>query len=253
MIQNKVAIVTGASRGIGRAIALRLAKEGALVVVHYGHSSAEAEETVKAIAKDNGQAFALQADTGDPKSIKQFFEKLDAELTQRTGEAKFDILVNNAGINTAAMFEEMTETDLDRLFDVNVKGVYVVTQMASPRLREGGRIINLSSGLTRFSYPQYIAYASTKGAINVFTQMLAAHLGQRKITVNAIAAGAIDTDINAEWLKDNPTAQQQMSQIAALGRVGQVDDIAAVAAFLASEDSKWITGQIIEASGGAHL
>lgn len=252
VLNGKIALVTGGSRGIGKAIALRLAKEGALVGVHYGSNKSAAEAVVKEIAAAGGQGFALQAEISNVAAIKTLFAALDAEVLKRTGQAKFDILVNNAGVAIPAAIEDVTEEMFDRNFDVNVKGAFFVDQQAIPRLREGGRIIHVGSSVTRVALPGYSAYAPTKGAIDVLNLLLAQHLGPCGITVNIVAPGAIDTDMNAAWLR-NPDAQKNVSEQAALGRVGQADDIADVAVFLASNDSRWVTGQRIEASGGLHL
>ncbi|MCC5639164.1 SDR family oxidoreductase [Nostoc sp. CHAB 5844] len=251
---SKVALVTGASRGLGRAIALRLAKDGLSIIVHYGQNQAAADEVVAEITSLGSKAIAIQADVSQVSSINAMFEKLDAELVSLTGESKFDVLVNNAGTAIAKPFGDWTEEDFDRQFDLNVKGLFFITQSAIPRLRENGRIINLGTGLTRFSlsYPIYGVYAASKGAVNVLTQYLAAALGERGITVNTIAPGAIDTDLNAGWLRSEEGQQQTMA-ISAIKRIGMPDDIADVVSFLASEDSRWVTGQRIEASGGAHL
>lgn len=249
---SRVALITGASRGLGRAMALRLAKDGLTIAVHYGQHKAAADEVVGRITASGGQAFALQADVGSVASIRALYTQLDTELKKRTGEARFDVLVNNAGIVVNKPTEAFTEADFDRQFDVNVKGVFFVTQMAIPRLRDNGRIINLGTGLTRFTFPTFGLYAASKGAVTVFTDYLAAELGARGITVNTLAPGAIDTDLNAEWLRTE-AGREQASAMAALKRVGMPDDIADAASFLASPDSRWVTAQRIEASGGAHL
>jgi NAD(P)-dependent dehydrogenase (short-subunit alcohol dehydrogenase family) len=249
---TKVALVTGASRGLGRAIALRLAKDGMTVVVHYGQNQASADEVVAEIATLGSKAIAVQADVSQVSSINTMFEKLDAELASLTGDTKFDVLVNNAGTAIAKPIGDWTEAEFDQQFDLNVKGLFFITQAAMPRLRDQGRIINLGTGLTRFSYPAYGVYAASKGAVNVLTQNLAASLGERGITVNTVAPGAIDTDLNASWLRSDE-GRQQTTAIAALKRIGMPDDIADVVSFLASEDSRWVMGQRLEASGGAHL
>ncbi|MGU3591965.1 SDR family oxidoreductase [Methylobacterium brachiatum] len=252
-LAGKIAVVTGASRGIGQAIAIRLAKDGALVAAVYANPARPPNTTLDAITSAGGQGFALQGDIGQVQTIDDMYQRLDEELLTRTGATGFDILVNNAGINANAAVADTDEATFDRLFAVNTKGTFFVTQKAIPRLRDGGRIINLTTAMTRFVFPGYAAYSATKGAVQVLTHFLAAELGARGITVNDIAPGAIDTDINAGWLRDNPIAQEQLSQSAALGRVGQVEDVAGVAAMLASDDGRWITGQHIEASGGARL
>lgn len=251
-LADKVIVVTGSSRGLGKAMALRLAQEGALVVVNYRSQGAEAEATVSAIEAAGGRAFAVQGDLGNVAGIDAFYAALDRELEHRTGSARFDMLVANAGVMLHGTIGETTEAGFDQVFDVNVKGVFFLVQKGLSRMRDNGRIVTLSSGLSRFSYPQYIAYSATKGAIDVFTRVLAATVGERGITVNAVAPGAINTEMNAGWI-DTPEGEQMVTSIAALKRVGQPEDIGDILAFLASEDSRWVTGQRIEASGGAHL
>jgi 3-oxoacyl-[acyl-carrier protein] reductase len=251
-LEGKVAVVTGASRGIGRAIALRLARDRALVCVNY-HSNAEAARSVVGeIEWEGGEAFAIQGDVGSVEQLGRFFEALDAELTKRRGDRRFDILVNNAGISVVGPTATASEADFDRVFATNVKGVYFTSQHAIPRLRDGGRVINLSSALSRRPTPQYSAYSMTKGAINTFTLALAAELGSRGITVNTLAPGLTATDMNAAS-RSNSNIETLVSSMTALGRIGKVEDIADAAALLASPDSGWVTGQYIEASGGAGL
>ena len=222
-LEGKIAVVTGASRGIGRAIALRLARDGALVCVNY-HSNAEAAQSlVQEIESAGGDAFALQADVGSVEQLGRFFEALDAELTARRGDRRFDILVNNAGVAVAGLTAKSTEADFDRVFATNVKGPFFSTQHAIPRLRDGGRVINISSGLSRRPMPQYTAYSMTKAAIDTFTLALAAELGPRGITVNTLAPGLTATDMNAE-LRANPNAERAFSSMTALGRIGSVED-----------------------------
>ena len=250
ILKNKLALVTGASRGIGRAIATRLAADGAVVAVHYGNSAAEAEAAVTAIVEAGGQAFAIQGDVRTVAGVDTLFQALDAGLASR-GLSGLDILVNNAGIATFEGFAETTEATFDDAFDTNVKGLYFVTQRGLTRLRDGGRIINLSSVVARTAFAGVPAYSATKGAVNTLTVYLAAELGVRGITVNAVAPGAIDTDMSA-WLRsdegrDNAHAMQ------AIKRIGQPEDIAAAVAFLARPDAAWVTGQIIETSGGTKL
>lgn len=251
-MKRKVALVTGASRGLGEAIALRLAKDGMVIAVHYGKNQVAAEEVVAKIESLGGEAFAIQAEISEVTSIKAMYEQLDAELTQRTGTARFDVLVNNAGTAIAKPIEEWTEDEFDYQFDLNVKGAFFIMQMAMPRMNDNRRVINSGTGLTRFSYPVYAVYAASKGAVGVLTQYLAVALGERGITVNTIAPGAIDTDLNAGWLRSEEGRSQTIAT-SAIKRIGMPDDVADVASFLASNDSRWITGQRIEASGGAHL
>lgn len=251
-IHGSVALVTGASRGIGRAIALRLAKDGAKVAVHYGRNQNAANEVVQSITSNGGTAFLVQAELDTLKGVYALYDALDAALIEKTGTSQFDILVNNAGIYPSATIENTTEEMFDQMFAVNVKAPFFLVQQALPRLRDSGRIINLSSAVTRVAAPNIAAYSLTKGAINTLTLILAAQLGSREITVNSVAPSATDTDTNASWLRQ-PESQQSIASMTALGRVGQAEDIADVVAFVASPDSHWMTGQYIEASGGFHL
>ncbi|MDZ8242282.1 MAG: SDR family oxidoreductase [Nostoc sp. ChiQUE01a] len=254
-IENKVALVTGANRGIGKAIAIRLAKEGALVAVHYGHDSSAAEAVVSEIKANGGSAFTIEAKLDTLNGVHLLYESLDIALKERTGSINFDILVNNAGIcpRAGTSFEETTEEIFDQVFAVNVKAPFFLIQQALPRLRDGGRIINISSVVTRIAFPDNVAaYCLTKGAINTLSLVLAAKLGLRNITVNSLAPGVTDTDINASWLH-RPDSQSFVKNVTALGRVGEPEDIADVAAFLASPDGRWVTGQYLEASGGFRL
>lgn len=250
-LEGKVALVTGASRGLGRAIAERLGREGAVVAVHYGKNREAADTVVGNIKAAGGDAFAVQAEIGSVKSIDELFATLDKELTVRTGADHLDILVNNAGIAPNLPMEQTDEETFDRIFDVNVKGLFFVTKQAIGRLRDGGRIINISSGLSRAVGGMNIpAYSATKGAVDVLTRQWAVAYGGRGITVNSLAPGAIDTDMNADWLRDNPEARAGIEAMQALKRIGAPEDIGDAAAFLAGPDSRWVTGQYIEASGG---
>ncbi|MEU9120444.1 SDR family oxidoreductase [Streptomyces sp. NPDC048506] len=254
-LSGKTALVTGGGRGIGRAISERLARDGARVGVHYGHDETAAKETVAAIEAAGGRAFAIQAELGVPGDAEALWAAFDAQAEG------LDVLVNNAGINKAVDgtlkgIGEVTAEDFDRLFAVNTKAPFFIVQRGLTRLRDGGRIINVSTGLTRgAAKPELIAYAMTKGAIDVFTSTLAKDLGPRGITVNAVAPGAVDTDMNARWLRGevNAEARQRVSGISPLGRVADGTDIGDVVAFLASGDSRWVTGQWIDATGGALL
>lgn len=250
VLKNKTALVTGASRGIGRAIAERLARDGAVTAVHYGQNAKAAGEVVEAITQAGGRAFSVQADVRKVADGAALFEAADAGFRER-GVTGLDILVNNAGVASFESFSEATEASFDDLFDTNVKGLFFVTQHALGRLRDGGRIINLSSLVARAHFPAIPAYAATKGAVDTLTRHLAAELGARAITVNAVAPGAIDTDMSA-WLRSEDGRATAFS-IQALQRVGNPGDIASVVAFLAGPDSGWITGQKIEASGGSKL
>ncbi|KIZ14166.1 glucose 1-dehydrogenase [Streptomyces natalensis] len=254
-LSGRTALVTGGSRGIGRAISERLARDGARVAVHYGRDEAAAKETVAAIGAEGGRAFTVRAELGVPGDAATLWAAFDEQAEG------LDILVNNAGINTAVdgtlkRIGEVTEEDFDRLFAVNAKAPFFIAQQGLRRMRDGGRIITTSTGLTRgVAKPELIAYAMSKGAVDVFTSTLAKDLGPRGITVNAVAPGAVDTDMNAGWLRgeDNSQARAALRAISPLGRVGQPADIGDVVAFLASDDSRWVTGQWIDATGGALL
>jgi len=251
-MKGKVAVVTGASRGIGRAIAIRLGTDGVLVAVHYGRNQKQAQKTVRAIEAARGAAFVIGVELGTVASVEQFFKLLDAELTRRTGSNQFDILVNNAGVAPDSSVETATEAVFDEVFALNVKVPFFLSQKALPRLRDGGRIINLSSGVTRIAFPEKAAYAMTKGALNILTLELAKSLGPRNITVNSLAPGFTDTDMAADILS-NSQGRAYASSASTFNRVGQPDDIADAAAFLASHDGRWVTGQYLDVTGGARL
>lgn len=249
---GKSALVTGASRGIGRAIALRFAREGALVAVHYASNREAADEVVREIEALGGQAFAIGGRLGSAASALELFRQLDAQWISRTDDIRFDILVNNAGIPLAAPIEDTTEQAFDELMAVHAKAPFFLTQQALPRLRNDGRILNLGSAATRVSLPAIPAYTMAKGAVNALTLALANQLGPRGITVNAIQPGFVATDMNAGMLQDE-AMYKFGADFSIFGRWGQPEDIADVAAFLASSDGRWITGQWIDASGGSHL
>jgi NAD(P)-dependent dehydrogenase (short-subunit alcohol dehydrogenase family) len=251
-LEGKIAVVTGGSRGIGRAISARLAADGALVCVNYRGNAEAAAESVAAIEAAGGQAFALQGDFGSVTEIASFFGALDAELKTRRGDHHFDILVNNAGIGEVGAWATTTEADFDKVFATNVKGPFFAVQHAAPRIRDGGRIINVSSNLSRHPMPGFLAYCMTKAAINNFTEGLAGDLGKRKITVNTLAPGLTVTDLTTA-ITTNPDINRHYSSMTALGRIGEVGDIASAAAFLASPDAGWVTGLYLEASGGLGL
>jgi len=248
-LQGKIAVITGAGRGIGRAIAFSMAKAGAAVVVNYQKNADTAAEVVREIESQLGQAVAVQGDVSTTDGIRKFFQELDAELSKRNGSPQFDILVNNAGIGRQGLIGSMTEQAFDELMSVNLKGVFFVTQEALTRLRDGGRIINLSSALSRYARPEMIAYSMGKAAINHFSFILAATLGKRGITVNTLAPGLTVTDFTTSARQDEEMVKM-ITAHTALGRLGEPEDIASVATFLASDDAGWITGQYIEASGG---
>jgi 3-oxoacyl-[acyl-carrier protein] reductase len=247
-LTGKAALVTGASRGIGRAIAVRLASDGALVAVHYGKSEAAAREVVAEIQRGGGQAFSVGAELGVPGDVDKLFAGLQKGLAGRP----LDILVNNAGIiDYGATIDGATQENFDRLFAINVRAPLFITQRALPLMRDGGRIINVSSGVTWFAIPE-VVYSMTKGALNVFSRSLALTQGRRGITVNTVSPGITETDMNS-WLQDNPESARRVSAMVALGRPGKPADLADVVAFFASDDSRWITGQTLEVNGGLFL
>jgi len=251
--QNKIALVTGSSRGLGKNAAMYLAKAGNDLIITYRSKQEEADAVVGEIEKAGQKAIALQLDTGISKSFDGFIEQLSAVLKDKWGRDTFDFLVNNAGIDAASPFAQTTEDDFDNLFNVHFKGVYFLTQKSLPLIADGGRIINLSTGLTRFATPGYAAYASMKGAIEVFTKYLAKELGSRGIAANMVAPGIIETDFTKKAFDTHPGLDKYMASITALGRVGQPDDIGGIIAFLCSDDARWINAQRIEASGGMFL
>lgn len=248
----KIALVTGASRGIGRAIAITLAETGIAVAVHYNTSADSAVDTVTLIQEKGGIAFAVQGDISTLTGIEKLYQELDNQLTKQFGDTKFDILVNNAGALAIATIEETDEKTFDEIVAVNLKAPFFITQKAISRLRDGGRIINISSSVSRIAVPFYAIYAPTKGALNTLTILLAKQLGERGITVNAIEPGLTKTELVAN-LVSNSELTESVVNMTALGRLGQPQDIADIAAFLASDKSRWITGQIIDAGGGFHL
>lgn len=251
-LRGKIALVTGASRGIGRGIALRLAQEGAIIAVHYGRRRNEAEEVVDKIVQNAGEAFTIGADLSTLDGIHGLFAKSDEALRKRTGDNRFDILVNNAGIGQMVSLDETTEQSFDEVMNINVKAPLFVTQQALLRLKDGGRIINLSSFVTRAASPSVFTYSVSKGAVDTLTRVLAKQLGHRNITVNAIQPGIINTEMNAGTLQD-PLGQKFAASLSTFNRWGEPEDVADIAAFLASSDSRWVTGQWIDASGGSHL
>ncbi|MFE5241946.1 MULTISPECIES: SDR family oxidoreductase [unclassified Streptomyces] len=245
-LTGKTALVTGGSRGIGRGIAERLGRDGATVGVHYGSNEAAAKETVATIEATGGTAFAIRAELGTPGDAAALWTAFDQHANG------LDILVNNAGIGTSRAFAEIEEAEYDRLFAVNTKAPFFLTRLGADRLRDGGRVINISTGLTHTTVmPDLIAYLMSKSALDVFTTHLSKVLGGRGITVNAVAPGIVDTDVNADWLRADAEAWAGAAAMSALGRVGTPADIADVVAFLASDDGRWVTGHWIDVTGGS--
>ncbi|MGW9048130.1 SDR family NAD(P)-dependent oxidoreductase [Streptomyces lydicus] len=253
-LTGKTALVTGGTRGIGRAISKRLARDGALVAVHYGSNRAAARETVADIEAAGNRAFALRAHLGSRGDAEQLWSAFEERMQTDYGESQLDILVNNAGITDERNgIAGATRQGVEEVLAVNVTAPFFIVQQGLERLRDGGRIINISSAVTRLARPNVLAYSMSKGALDVFTRTLALELGKRHITVNAVAPGIVYTDINAAWLHGNPQAEAESAALAALNAVGQPEDVADVVAFVASDDARWITGQCIDATGGSHL
>ncbi|TWF92991.1 SDR family oxidoreductase [Saccharopolyspora dendranthemae] len=249
--EGRTALVTGGSRGIGRAISRRLAAEGALVAVHYGHDHDAAERTVKEIIADGGRAFAVHAELGVPGDADALWAEFDRQLAAQDAESGLDVLVNNAGITLPRTIANVTEQDYDRLFAINTRAPFFIVQRGLERIRDGGAIVNVSSVTTRFAYPAIIAYTMSKGALDTFTLALAKELGPRGITVNAVAPGFTETEINPTLR--NPEIRRNYSAESVFDRLGQPEDIAAVVSFAAGRDAGWTTGQWIDASGGVRI
>ena len=250
---NKIALVTGGSRGLGKNMALSLAQKGNNVIITYRSQKEEAEKVIEEIKQLGQQAVALQLDVANSKTFDSFIESLKSALSETFKADKIDFLINNAGIGTHASFAETTEEQLDTLYSIHFKGAFLLTQKALSILANGGGIINISTGLARFSFPGYAAYASMKGAIETLTKYQAKELGQRGIRVNVVAPGAIETDFGGGTVRDNAQVNAHIASQTALGRVGLPDDIGGVIAFLCSEEARWVNAQRIEISGGMML
>jgi NAD(P)-dependent dehydrogenase (short-subunit alcohol dehydrogenase family) len=253
MPTNKIALITGGSRGLGKNMAIRLAEKGHDVIVTYNSNKEAVDSVVAEIRAKGTQAEALQLDVSDFKSLPAFLRDMAAILQSKWNTDKFDFLINNAGIGATIPFEKVTENDFDKFMNVHFKSVYFLTQQALPMMNDNGRIVNISTGTTRFCAPGYSVYASMKGAIEVFTRYVAKEVGARGITANVLAPGPIETDFNNAAIRNNPDRKAIMASQTALGRVGQAEDIGGIVAFLCSEDAGWISGQRIEASGGVNL
>jgi NAD(P)-dependent dehydrogenase (short-subunit alcohol dehydrogenase family) len=250
---TRIALVTGASRGLGRNTALKLAEQGVDVILTYKGNEAEAHAVVRRIEALGRRGVALQLDVGDSKSFGAFAERVAGVLASTWQRERFDYLVNNAGVGAHASFAETTEAQFDLLANVHLKGTFFLTQKLLPLIEDGGRIVNTSSGLARFTFPGYAAYAAMKGGVEVLTRYLAKELGGRGITVNTVAPGAIETDFGGGAVRDNAQLNAQIAGVTALGRVGLPDDIGGAVASLLADGNRWITGQRIEVSGGMML
>jgi NAD(P)-dependent dehydrogenase (short-subunit alcohol dehydrogenase family) len=253
MNQQKIALVTGGSRGLGKNMALALAKKGINVILTYNSNKAEGRQTVKEVEALGQKAAALQLNVGDSSSFSSFFNEMATVLKANFGTDKFDYLINNAGIGYYIPLSEMPEDKFMELMDIHFKGPYFLTQKALPYLNDGGGIVNISSGLTRITQVGSSAYASMKAAVEVMTRYMAKELGPRKIRVNVVAPGAIETDFGGGRVRDNADINSFIASQTALGRVGLPDDIGGVVAFLCTEDARWVNAQRIEASGGQFL
>jgi NAD(P)-dependent dehydrogenase (short-subunit alcohol dehydrogenase family) len=249
----KVAIITGGSRGLGKSIATNLAAKDLDVILTYQSKQKEAEEVVALIEKYGRKAVALQLDVSDTKSFAAFGDALQKTLKHTWNRNDFDFLVNNAGFGLYKPLTETTEEQFDQLVNVHFKGVFFLTQTLLPFMANGGRIVNMSSGLSRFSSPGYSVYGAVKGAMEVLTRYMAVELGSRGIAVNTVAPGPIATDFGGGVVRDNKELHQLLASQTALGRVGQAEDIGGVVAALLSEETRWVNGQRIEVSGGINL
>lgn len=249
----KIALITGASRGLGKNIALQLAKKSYNIIFTYNNSQNEAFEVIKQIENFGQKAFALKLNTLEISNFNNFINEVLTILESNFNSKNFDLLINNAGIGINRSFEETNEKDFDDLMNIHLKAPFFLTQKLLPYIKNGGNILNVSTGLTRFSLDGFCAYASMKGAVEVMTKYLALELGKRNISVNVIAPGAIETDFGGGVVRDNQDINNFIAAQIALGRVGIADDIGLAVSNLVSEDCKWINGQRIEISGGMRL
>ena len=253
MNKNKIALVTGGSRGLGKNMVVSLAKKGFDVVFTYHSNSVEAGKVEEEVHQLGQKAASIPLDTSKSNTFDTFKNNLEVVLKDRFQTEKIDFLINNAGIGIHASFEETTEAQFDLLFNIHLKGVYFLSQKLVPILHDGGGIVNISTGLARFTTPGYAAYATMKGGIEVLTRYQAKELGARKRRVNTVAPGAIETDFGGGVVRDNKDLNQFIASVTALGRVGLPDDIGSVVAFLCTEEANWINGQRLEISGGMQL
>ncbi|MEL7940083.1 SDR family NAD(P)-dependent oxidoreductase [Pseudomonas delhiensis] len=252
-MSRKIALITGASRGLGRNAALHLAEAGVDIIGTYRSQADEARIVADEIEQHGARVRMLPLDVADSASFSDFAQRVESVLKEHFGCPQFDYLVNNAGIGLHAAFAETTEAQFDQLLNIQLKGPFFLTQKLLPLLADGGRILNVSTGLTRFALPGYAAYAAMKGAMEVLTRYQAKELGGRGISVNILAPGAIETDFGGGLVRDNAEVNRQIAGNTALGRVGLPDDIGGAVVALLSDDSRWINGQRVEASGGMFL
>jgi NAD(P)-dependent dehydrogenase (short-subunit alcohol dehydrogenase family) len=250
---NKIALITGGSRGLGKDMALRLAEKGLDVIITYNSRADDAQAVIAQVQQSGQNAAALQLNVGDLKSFPAFATQLQDVLKTTFNATRIDFLVNNGGVGGYSPFADVTEELFDQMLNIHYKGVYFLTQKMVKLMNDGGGIVNVSSGLTRVTVPASSAYASMKGAIEVFTRYLAKELGARCIRANVIAPGAIMTDFGGAHLRNSEDLQKFISSVTALGRPGVAEDIGGVVAFLCTEDSRWVNGQRIEVAGGMAL
>ncbi len=251
-MENKIALVTGGSRGLGKDMALSLAKKGINVILTYNTNREEAQKVVREIESNKLKAAAVQLDVADLSKQQDFFDNVGAVLSSWETD-RIDFLINNAGTGATIPFMDVTEADFDRLTNIHLKGTYFLTQKALRIMNDNGGIVFISSGTTRYCVPGYSVYSPLKAAVEVLTKYIAKEMGGRGIRANVVAPGPIETDFNNAAIRNNPAMKQNLSNMTALGRVGNADDIGSVVAFLCTEDAKWINGQRIEVSGGLTL
>ena len=252
-LEHRIALVTGGSRGLGRDAALRLAENGSDVLITYVKNKEAADKVVSEIEQKGRKAAALQLDVSKASTFDEFTQKVSDVLSEKWHTSTINFLVNNAGTGAHSLIAETTEETFDAMLNIHFKGAFFLTQKLLPLISDNGRIVNISTGLTRFTFPGYAAYASAKGAVEVFTRYLAKEIGARGITANFIAPGAIDNDFNKYAFENNPQVKDLIAANTALGRVGVSEDIGGVVAFLCSEEARWVNGQRIEVSGGMFL
>jgi NAD(P)-dependent dehydrogenase (short-subunit alcohol dehydrogenase family) len=250
---SKIALITGGSRGLGRNTAESLARKSVDSVITYNSRADEAHKVVTAIQAQGRKAVALQLDAGDTTTFAVFAQTLKRALKETWGRERFDFLVNNAGTSHHNSIEKTTEAEFDALYNVHLKGVFFLTQKLLPLINDGGRIVNVSSGLTRIIMPGSAPYGSMKGAVETLTKYMAKELGPRRIAVNVVAPGAIETDFSGGMVRDNPELNKYIAGMTALGRVGKPDDIGPMIASLLSDDNRWVNAQRVEASGGQSI
>ena len=250
---TRIALITGGNRGIGRSTALQLARDGVDLIITFRSHAGEADAVVASVRELGRTAVALRLDVGDVSSFDAFAQTVRGVLRETWDRDTFDVLVNNGGLQITSPFADVTEADFDRLVDVHFKGVFFLTQKLLPLLADGGSIVNVSTGQTRFYTPERAVYAAAKGAVEVLTRFLAQELGPRGITVNTIAPGAVATDFSDGLVRDTPAVQEAIAANTALGRYAVADDIGPAIAALLGDGTRWVTGQRIEVSGGVHL